>query len=67
MIADIAYGAAGLCALLLIWTGIERVTDWLHERMTRRDRERRIDAMVNAWRTKDREFMLQQRKIRGEE
>lgn len=67
MIADIAYGAAALCALLLIWTTIERVADWLHERGIKHERERRIATMVEAWRSKDREFMLQQRRIRGEE
>ncbi len=66
MIADIAYAAAALCALLLIWTGLERITDWMHERAERRRNAQRLERMIEAWQTKDREFMRQQRRIRGE-
>lgn len=53
-------------AVLLAWHIGSEIAQWRHERERRRERQAATDRMIAAWQNKDREFMLEQRRIRGE-
>ena len=66
MLQDLAYLVAAVIVILLVWTAIDEIAYILNERRIQREREAAITRMMAQWSKEDREFALQQRRIRGE-
>ena len=66
MLQDLAYLVAAIIVILLVWTAIDEIAYILNERRIKREREAAIMRMMAQWSKEDREFALQQQRIRGE-